>query len=317
MLTMEEQPKPTRTPEDTPVDSIPIAPDQPPTTKPITTTSAIDATLRFFANASNETLGACAVGLCASTYLVLGRVGLVLIGAVGGIVLHATWENQQGEGLNPDKGEAGRRKKELGIEVAHRLLDWRDTRRTDKKDEDVFQDDDLDVVPEASTLDFSDFSPETSKSLTSLTDAVIRDYVKYWYTPLLPKEQSFPASCRQTLTRFIISFSNHLSRKRAADPFLDFLSNSTSIVIVFLSELSNALKASPNSEAETAIKTYLQFQPDSNLANVLSRDQQERKLALVADDILQNFLDSKSYNCPPRQDISSASIGRVGVGVYR
>ncbi|KAL6241362.1 hypothetical protein RBB50_011626 [Rhinocladiella similis] len=299
MLTMEEQPKPTRTPEDTPVDSIPIAPDQPPTTKPITTTSAIDATLRFFANASNETLGACAVGLCASTYLVLGRVGLVLIGAVGGIVLHATWENQQGEGLNPDKGEAGRRKKELGIEVAHRLLDWRDTRRTDKKDEDVFQDDDLDVVPEASTLDFSDFSPETSKSLTSLTDAVIRDYVKYWYTPLLPKEQSFPASCRQTLTRFIISFSNHLSRKRAADPFLDFLSNSTSIVIVFLSELSNALKASPNSEAETAIKTYLQFQPDSNLANVLSRDQQERKLALVADDILQNFLDSKSYNCPP------------------
>src|SRR5690242_15354889 len=57
-------------------------------TKTVNTSAAIDATLRFFANASNETLGACVVGLCASTYLVLGRFGLVLIGAVGGVVLH-------------------------------------------------------------------------------------------------------------------------------------------------------------------------------------------------------------------------------------
>ena len=32
---------------------------------------------------------------------------------------------------------------------------------------------------------------------------------------------------------------------------------------------------------------------------MLSRQQQERKLSLVADDILQNFLDPKAYNCPP------------------
>src|SRR5277367_4066951 len=49
-----------------------------------------NATLNFLSTASNETLGAFVVGLAASTYLVLGRLGLVLIGAVGGVILHAT-----------------------------------------------------------------------------------------------------------------------------------------------------------------------------------------------------------------------------------
>lgn len=284
--------------EDAQSESSPM-PSAPTTNKPLTTSAVLDATLHFFANASNETLGACAVGLCASTYLVLGRVGLVLIGAVGGIVLHATWESQQGAGQNADDTHTNRRKKELGIEVAHRILDWRDRRRKQREEEDVFHETTIDSDDNTKTLDYSDFPPEIGIALTNFTDAVIRDYVKFWYSPLLPKDQSFPASCRQTLTKFIVSFSNHLSRKRTADPFLDFLSNSTSIVIVFLNELSSALKASPNYDAETAIKTYLQFQPESNLANVLSKEQQERKLALVADDILQNFLDSKAYNCPP------------------
>lgn len=264
-------------------------------TRSIRSAAALDATLRFFATASNETLGACVVGLCASTYLVLGRVGLVLIGAVGGVVLHATWDAQQSGGHDANGGDAARRRKELGIEVAHRVLEWRDKRRKpDEKDEDG-----IDSTSKLQLLDYSEFQPETRQALVSLTDAVIRDYVKWWYSPLLPKEQSFPASCRQTLTSFILSFSSHLSRKRPADPFLDFVANSTSIIIVFLSELSTALKASSNQDAERAIQTYLHFQPESNLANVLSREQQDRKLNLVADDILQNFLDSKSYNSPP------------------
>ncbi|EXJ89590.1 hypothetical protein A1O3_02657 [Capronia epimyces CBS 606.96] len=269
------------------------------TTTPLTASAAIDATLRFFANASNETLGACAIGLGTSTYLVLGRVGLVLIGAVGGIVLHATWESQYGGESNTEKRESNRRRKELGIEVAHRVLGWRDKNRKDKEDQVVVDEAEVEVQGASTASDYSGFEPETREALASLTDAVIRNYVTWWYSPLLPKDRHFPASCSQTLTSFIVSLSNHLSRKRPADPFLDFLSNSTSIVIVFLNELGNALKASQYQDAETAINTYLQFQPESNLANVLSRDQQTRKLNLVADDILQNFLDSKSYNCPP------------------
>ncbi|OAP59049.1 hypothetical protein AYL99_06347 [Fonsecaea erecta] len=268
----------------------------PPPSNALTTSAVLDATLKFFANASNETLGACAVGLCASTYLVLGRVGLVLIGAVGGVVLHATWENRYGGGLDGESKEINQRRKELGIEVAQRVLDWREGREKPKDEED---DSLVDSRVELKTLDYTDFEPETRAALTNLTDAVIRDYVQAWYSPLLPKDRSFPATCRRTFTSFVLSFANHLSRKRTADPVLDFFANSTSIIIVFLNELSTALKASSNQDAETAVKTYLQFQPDSNLANVLSKEQQERKLSLVADDILQNFLEPQSYNCPP------------------
>ncbi len=262
-----------------------------PSPQPLTTSAAIDATLKFFANASNETLGACAVGLCASTYLVLGRVGLVLIGAVGGVVLHATWESQYGGRSADERADLERRKKELGIEVTRRVLDWRE-KKQEQKDED-------EAILESKPLDYSDFEPETRSALTKFTDAVIKDYVKWWYSPLLPRDQSFPIAARNTFTSFVLSFSNHLARKRTADPVLDFFANSTSIIIVFLNELATALKASSNQDAETAIKTYLQFQPESNLANVLSRDQQERKFNLVADDILQNFLDRKAYNFPP------------------
>lgn len=309
MTTMKETHDPVEATESAQTEPAPTILDSSPptvTVNPLTTSAAINATLRFFANASNETLGACAVGLCASTYLVLGRVGLVLIGAVGGIVLHASWENQQhGGGSNAENSDTNRRRKELGLEIARRVLDWRDKRQLKQKeeeedDDDIFLESKVEIDPTTTkALDYSDFQPQTSLALTNLTDAVIRDYVKWWYGPLLPKEQAFPASCRQIFTSFVLSFSNHVFRKRSADPFLDFLANSTSIVIVFLNELATALKASPNTDAETAIKTYLQFQPESNLANVLSREQQDRKLNLVADDILQNFLDSKSYNCPP------------------
>lgn len=283
----------------------PVPQQTPQATKDTPTTSvaadrlkhATDATLRFFATASNETLGACAVGLCASTYLILGRVGLVVIGAVGGVVLHATWESQ----LNSEgnfEGVSDRRRRELGAEVVKRVLDWREGRVDTGDDEET----DLlkvegSAIPDA--LDYRDFRPETRAALTGFTDAVIRDYVKWWYSPILPGEQSFPAACRQTLTSFILTVSNHLSRKRPADPFLDFLANSTSIVIIFLNELGAALKVSQRQEPEVAVRTYLDRQPESNLANVLSTAQQDKKLNLVAEDILQSFVDSKAYNFPP------------------
>ncbi len=122
---------------------------------------------------------------------------------------------------------------------------------------------------------------------------------RWWYGPILPFETTFPLACRQTLTSFILSISNHLSRKRPADPFLDFLTNSTSIVIVFLGELSTALRIGQGQSPEDAIHQYLKEEPDSNLANVLSKQQQERKLGLVADDILASFLDTKAFNFPP------------------
>lgn len=90
-----------------------------------------------------------------------------------------------------------------------------------------------------------------------------------------------------------------MSRKRPADSFLDFLTNSSSIIIVYLNELGVAINASPGQSPAQAIETYLELKPGSNLANALDTENQEKKLEMVAEDMLQNFLEHKTYNCQP------------------
>jgi hypothetical protein len=255
--------------------------------------SIADKAIDFLSHASNETLGACLVGLGASTYLVLGRVGLVLIGVAGGVVLHATWEGVRGDSRDEQVKKAEQdRRREVGIEVAQRVLEWR---KESKKEDNV----EAERVYANQALDYSSFRPETATALEKFTDAVIKDYVHYWYVPTLPGEQSFPASCRRTFTAFMLSLSGHLRRKRPADAFLDFTTNASSITIVLLSELSVALNASPNSPADEAINTFLEMKPDCSLSYMLDEHAQQRKLRECAEDILQAYLDPKSYNCPP------------------
>ena len=150
--------------------------EQPP---PFDVKALTDRALHFLATASNETLGACLVGLGAGTYLILGRVGLVLIGVVGGVVLHATWEGQpeSGEGAALKGKSSDARKRELGAHVANRILDWRNTAGT--HDEDTASSDLSLKLYSGKSLDYSEFKPETAAALTELTDAVLRDYVKY------------------------------------------------------------------------------------------------------------------------------------------
>ena len=112
---------------------------------------------------------------------------------------------------------------------------------------------------------------------------------------------SFPFACRQTLIGFLLSVSSHLSRKRPADTFLDFLTNSSSIIIVLLDELSNALMdpESSNLNPADALSQYVEAKAESSLSNIVDARQQEKKLRVVADDILQTFLDPKAYNYEP------------------
>ncbi|MDI1489971.1 MAG: hypothetical protein OHK93_001170 [Ramalina farinacea] len=249
--------------------------------------------LDFLSNASNETLGACAVGLGATTYLVLGRLGLVLIGAVGGVVLHATWEGNGDNGGREETGVDTRKRKEKSLDIVQRVLELpRDQAMREEEPE-------AEDLNNPKPLDFSGFRPDTKSALEAFTEAIVRDYVNWWYKPILPDDQSFAKACNETLTGFLLSVSSQLSRKRPADVFLDFLTNSSSIVIVFLSELSGALAASRISEPEVAINDYLTKNPSSSLANVLDKEQQKRKLKAVADDILQRFLDTGAYACDP------------------
>ena len=259
------------------------------------TTGALD----FLSNASNETLGACIIGLGAVTWLVLGRVGLVLIGIVGGVILHATWEgNIEGDENDEARALEARKGREKGLDIAARILDWKDRRGGSRELDGVR------ITPAAvhleKELDFAGFPPETKNALSNLVDSIIRDYVKWWYSPVLPTENAFPLACRQTLTSFLLAVSNHLSRKRPADTFLEFLTNSSSIVIVFLSELSSAFKSpAPSGSASESVRRYLEANPSSSLANVLDVEQQKKKLRAVSQDILHTFLDRKAYDCEP------------------
>ncbi|TKA30313.1 hypothetical protein B0A50_02540 [Salinomyces thailandicus] len=255
-----------------------------------------DRTLHFLAHASNEMLGACLVGVGAGTYMILGRVGLVIIGVAGGVVLHATWEGIRSDDRDEGTKAAEReRRRQAGVEVARRVLDWQQGSGIDRDG----TSEDVRVFATQKQLDFSSFGPATAGALTTFTNAIIKDYVRYWYDPTLPGEQSFPDSCKQTLTAFLLSLSGHLGRKRPADAFLDFVTNASSIIIVFLNELSAALGASPNHKPKEAIAAYLQLKPDSSLNYMLDQGSQNAKLGEIAEDILQAYLDPKSYNCPP------------------
>lgn len=271
--------------------------------------SFTDRALEFLSHASNETLGACLAGLGASTYLVLGRVGLVIIGVAGGVVLHATWEGIRSDDRDETVKKAEKEKKrETGIEVARRLLDWRSSNRTVDEQADAVK------ILANQALDYSSFGPETAAALDTFTDAVIKDYVHYWYDATLPQEETFPAACRRTFTAFVLSFSGHLQRKRPADAFLDFVTNSSSIIIVLLNELSVALNASPNSTAQEAIVTYLKSKPDCSLSYMVDQDAQKAKLAESAEDIIQAYLDPKSYNCPPAHAFLKQVMAQLVLG---
>ncbi|KAB2579999.1 hypothetical protein DBV05_g1461 [Lasiodiplodia theobromae] len=297
-----------------PADAVdPPAGDMPPSPPPppVNLQALTDRALKFLSTATNETLGACLVGLGATTYLVLGRVGLVLIGVVGGIVLHAQWEGSL-HGFPDDATRAAedRRRKEIGLDIIKRVMDVRaqskDAQSSRRRDSDV----DIQLFS-GKQLDYSAFQPETSAALTDLTDAIVRDYINHWYGPIVPAEMAFPNACRQTLTAFILSVSNHLARKRPADFFLEYLTNSSAIMIVFLNELSDAIGSSPSSTAVEAVQSYLRLKPESKLANVLDRKHQEKKFDAVAEDILENYLEPKTYNCKPARIFLRQILARV------
>ncbi|EPE05089.1 px domain-containing protein [Ophiostoma piceae UAMH 11346] len=288
--------------------------------KPATGDSDIPTRVfRFFSTATRESLGAVGVGLAATTYFVLGRVGLVLIGAFGGIALFVAWEARNPSVTRAIHGETS-------ADLLARAIEYRKREYNPHGDSlDVFDStqDELDVAHA-----FDNFRPQTRQALDSFVDAVVRDYIKWWYQPIVPTDQSFPLACRRVLTTFLVSVSNHLSRKRPADAFLDFLTNSSSIVIVFFSELATAFAehstqnqsqqqrdagsdGNPTVSAADAVYAYLAANPDSNLANLLSQKQQANKFRMVADDLL-NFLDRQCYDCDPARlflrEITATSI---------
>lgn len=262
----------------------------PPTRPPHASPPSIAvAALNFFTNATPTTLAAVGVASIAVAFALFGRLGLLLMGALGGVAVFVSCEF-----LNPRFSAAVR--PETGTQALDRL--WLELQATKP----LSSNDDSEAEDERPTAkSFDDFRPQTREALASLVDAVIRDYVKWWYTPIIPTDRSFPLACRKTLTSYLLAVSNRISRKRPTDMFLDLLTNCSSITIVLLSELAAAFADLPpdsNMTAADAVYNYLASNPDSRLANLLSQKQQAVKFRTVAEDLLI-FLEANSRNCDP------------------
>ncbi|KXJ91057.1 PXA domain-domain-containing protein [Microdochium bolleyi] len=244
--------------------------------------------LDFLASATPETLGMVAAGFTLLTYLVIGQLGLLLVGASGGIAVFAALERR-----NPGLTQAVRGQK--GYDFLETLFEAAKPRAFEDASTSESKDHSSDL------RSFDDFQPETRDALNEFVDATIRDYVNWWYHPIVPSDRSFALSCRKTMTSYILAMSNQLGRKRPADSFVDFLTHSCSIIIVFFSEMASAyneLPADSNASATDAIYNYLATNTDSPLANLLNQQQQAAKFKLVAEDLL-SFLDKQSYDCDP------------------
>ena len=262
----------------------------PNTSVALTKEDVLDAVLAFLSAADANTLNAAAIGLAAITYFVLGRLGILLMGAFGGAVLVITWEKNHPETSRSLRGEKG-------ADILERFLRLHKDATTSASGALRLPEDYQ--VEGGKFSGFENFQPETGKALDDVVDAVLRDYVKWWYTPIVPTDKSFPLSCRKTLTSFIVSVSKHLSRKRPADSFLDLLANSSYLVVVFFSEIACAFAEVPPESDMTVVDViynYLASNPECNLANLVSRKQQESKFCMISEDLLQ-FLDRPTYDC--------------------
>lgn len=267
------------------------ATDAPKSSQESNTPAWVTKALQFLSTATPTTIAGIAVGFAGVTYAILGRFGLLVIGAVGGVAAFIVWEGRHPEIARTVRGEKG-------PDALERVWNDLQTTRAEKTNEDDSDDDDENHI---SFKGFDDFRPETREALGSLVDAVIRDYVKWWYSPIIPTDHSFPLACRKTFTSYILAISNRVARKRPADSFLDLLTNSSSIAIAFMSELAAAFADVPpesNMTAVDAVYTYLASNPDSRLANLLNQKQQAAKFKTVAEDLL-SFIEPSSYNCDP------------------
>lgn len=136
--------------------------------------------LKFFEDASSGTLVACFVGLGSATILVLGRLGLLLIGTIAGVVLHASWERSRGSAVRHKVVGIGQTVSlgDSNVVASQRQLNGRWGKST-KNGSELSSQDVRGILATTNTLDYSNLSPETGAALASLTDAVIRDYIRF------------------------------------------------------------------------------------------------------------------------------------------
>ena len=153
-----------------PLKSPPQAPRQPSSTTKENTqaSSIINEGISFISQCSSRSRVALACAFLAALHVFFGRLLFLIVGFVGGVILHAWWEESNscpdGEGKNAIK----QTRRDLGLAVAQRLMNWEGASTTH------FHAD----APSTSESDFSDLNPATATALDAIVDAVISGYVR-------------------------------------------------------------------------------------------------------------------------------------------
>lgn len=135
-----------------------------------------DWMLHFLSTCGNESLLLVLVCLMGATYIILGRLGILLIGIALGIALHSSWEGASNR-HSPETLSSNR--KQLSLNIVYKLLDWKSKQRIGI---DPNVDNDGEYTTE-SKLDMDvnlsiSLGPATATALHSLIEAAVRDYVK-------------------------------------------------------------------------------------------------------------------------------------------
>jgi hypothetical protein len=117
----------------------------------------VNEILQFLASATPETLSALAILLSLCIYVVLGRIGLVLIGVLIGILIHASWDR-------PSTSSEGKTQRRTGLEIVNRLLYLRSTETRDSLAVD-------ELKPHSES--FQAFRPETERALDELVEVTL------------------------------------------------------------------------------------------------------------------------------------------------
>jgi hypothetical protein len=135
-----------------------------------------DWMLHLLSTCGNESLLLVLVCLMGATYIILGRLGILLIGIALGISLHSSWE---GASNHHSSGSLSSNRKQLSLNIAYKVLDWNSKQRTginpnvDNAGEYTTESElDMDVNLSISV------GPVTATALHSLIEAAVRDYVK-------------------------------------------------------------------------------------------------------------------------------------------
>ncbi|RPA72877.1 hypothetical protein BJ508DRAFT_314344 [Ascobolus immersus RN42] len=235
-----------------------------------------DRILVFIANADTPTLVLVFVGVTGVLYVIIGRLSLFIAGLTVGVLVRGRLDGASVGNKIPPGRDVEKEKGEMEVDVK---------KAPEEEDRTVTGWEELPV--------------ETGKALKELVGVVVREYVEFWYHPLLPAETIFPNSVQTLLNNTILNIASRLQQEKPAALFIALADTTTSHLTALFSELQTALGATNSSpdNAIEAVKEYTRLYPRSDLAQLVDPVLQRQRLRVFAAQFIEAFIEREAREC--------------------